>query len=266
MVSPLIGIGASLASNFIPNMRVWNMINLDSNETIQGQFAAEGLTRELSASWGQFVSLNRQHPILQFVHGNLETISFDARFFKTNAIAQNPQKLLDKIESWCRIDSKLRRPPVIQFWIGDGHLTINCTIVGINIKYARPDFFGGLKDVSFTVSLLQFQPFSLEDAEQTDTRYAKGRDGDYYELLAYAEYGNAMLGDVIRKMHPQYSTIIAGDTIKLPSIEGVRTKTVEQKSMCLKTGFGKKDTMQKRLVMSCFDRRSGSYVSHIIKE
>lgn len=265
MVSPLIGVGASLASNFIPNMKVWVLTNLDSNESIQGQFEAEGLSEEISATWGKFTSINRQKPIQQFLHGNSDQVSFTARLFRNHALDETPKKKLDKLKSWVRIDPSVRRPPILQFSVGDGHLTKNCIIVGISSRYGRPDYFGGLRSVEFTMALEEFSTFSLEDEEETDTRYARAKDGQYYELLAYYEYGDPLVGDIIRKDHPQLQRLQTGDIVKLPSIEGIRDKEVTQTSIPLKTGFGKKDTPQKRLRIQFFESRSGSYVSHLLQ-
>jgi hypothetical protein len=263
MVSPLLSAGAAAATTFIPNFKVWNLRNLDSGQTLQGQFEAQNVGREVSVNWGQFTSLNRQNPILQFLNGSAERASFDGRFFRNHALDNSPEEKLEMLIGWTRIDPTLRRPPIMQFWVGDGHMTINCVIVNIASQYARPDFFGGLRDVGFTVSLLEFSTFSLDDAEETDTRYARARERDYFELLAYEEYGNPMIGDVIRKQHPALHNLKAGDIVRLPSIEGVRSIPVAQTSTPLKTAFGRKDTAQRRLRLEFFDKRSGSYVSHI---
>jgi len=265
VVSPLFGVGASLASTLIPNMKVWRLYNLDSNEIIEGQFEPEGLSEEISSSWAQFTSLNRQNTILQFVHGNADQVAFNGRFFRNNALDSNPKDKLEALKSWARIDKSVRRPPILQFSVGDGHVSVNCIITGLSVRYERPDFFGGLRDVLFSVSLLQFTTFSLDDEEQTDTRYARAIERDYYEMLAYKEYNNPILGDIIRKNHPDKQRLQPGDIVKLPSIEGIRDKEVTQTSTTLKTAFGKRDTAQKRLRLSFFDKRSDSYISHLLQ-
>jgi len=70
---------------------------------------------------------------------------------------------------------------------------------------------------------------------------------------------------VIRKDHPKLQRLDSGDIVRMPSIEGVRGKTVTQTSVPLKTAFGKKDTAQKRLRLAFFDLRSESYVSHVLQ-
>ena len=142
MVSPLLSAGAAAATTFIPNFKIWNLLNLDSGQTLQGQFEAENVARDISVNWGQFTSLNRQNPILQFLNGAAEKVSFDGRLFRNHALDRSPEAKLDLLTSWTRIDPALRRPPVLQFWVGDGHVMINCVIVAIQTSYQRPDFFG----------------------------------------------------------------------------------------------------------------------------
>ena len=239
------------------------MLNLDDRTLLEGQFEAEGVQQDVGANWASFTSLNRQHPILQFLNGEARKVSFEGRFFRSHALDRSPEHKLEKLLSWTRIDQSLRRPPIVQFYIGDGHLTINAVITTVQTRYATPDLFGAVRDLQFSVSLMEFHTFSLTDYKATDTRYARAQEGDYFELLAQQEYGNPMIGDVIRKLHPQLHTITPGDIVKLPSIEGVRLKEVTQTSVPLKTAFGRRDTAQKRLRQQFFDKRSKRYVSHV---
>lgn len=257
------GAAASAAKRFIPNRRVWCMLNLDDHTLLQGQFEAEGVQQDIGANWASFTSLNRQHPILQFLNGEAQKVSFEGRFFRAHALDRNPDLKLDLLKSWTRIQESLRRPPIVQFYVGDGHLTINAVITSIQTRYNTPDAFGAARDLQFSVSLMEFHTFSLTDEKVKDTRYARAQEGDYFESLAQQEYGNPMIGDVIRKMHPHLHTLVPGDIVKLPSIEGVRLKEVKQTSVPLKSGFGRRDTPQKRLRQQFFDKRSKRYVSHV---
>lgn len=280
MVSSLLGAGAALATTFIPNFKIWNIGNLDTKKVLQGQFEPVGLTRDnVGANWGQHTSLNRQNAILQFLNGKQETLAFQGRFFRNNALGldvqgavfggnlidNTPEQKFEVLRSWAKVDSALRRPPILQFWVGDGHVRMNCVMNLSGVKYGRPDAFGGLRDVTFTVNLLEFTSFSLDDEEETDTRFARAKERDYYELLAFQEYGDPLRGDVIRKLHPQQQNLKQGDTVRLPAIEGIRTEVVEQKSIPLQTGFGRKDTAQRRLRIEFFNKRSTSFVSHVLQ-
>lgn len=264
MVSPLIGQGIALATKLLPNSKTWFLENLDSGEVLQGQFEPNNSALDVTVYWAAQTALNRGNSILQFLNGGDDTINFEARLFKENGFSLSPEEKLSKLISWARIDPSVRRPPVLHFYVGDGHQSMNCVITGIGgISYGRPDAFGALRDVSFSVSLLRFVPFSLDDTGETDTRYARAKDRDYHELLAQQEYGNPMLGVVIQQAHPDQQNMKDGDVVKLPSIEGVRNKQIMPRSISLGTAFGRKDTAQRRNRIFFFDLRSASYVSHV---
>jgi hypothetical protein len=279
-IRPLTALGQGLAigASLLPNFRVWNMRNLDTNEVLQGQFEAVAATENVAVNWEQHTALNRSNSILQFVNKENDTLSFGARFYRDSITGDpllggapligdgNPLGKLAVLKKWTEPDPGLRRPPILEFWVGDGHIQMTCVIVNLtDIVYGRPDFFGGFRDVTLTIDLLKFSTFSLDDEGETDTRYAHAKDRDYYELLAYQEYGNPMLGDVIRKQHPDQPLLEQGDIIRLPSIEGVRNQEITQRSLQLKGGFGRKSTPQKTLVQGFFSKRSTSYVSHVLQ-
>lgn len=266
MVSALLSAGAALASTFIPNSRLWTIENADTKQKLQGQFEPTDVTKSMDTRWGEFTSLNRDKSILQFLNGSNSKVSFTGRFFKSHALDKSPEDKLALLESWRMINASLRRPPILTFWVGDGHLKLNCVITSLTTTYGRPDAFGGLRDASFSISLLEFTTFSLDDEIQTHTRYATAGERDYFESLAFEEYGDPMIGDVIRKMHPQYQGLQPGDIVELPSIEFVRGVEVTQTSIPFKTGFGQKDTAQKRLRLAFVDKRGTSYVSHLMQK
>ena len=267
MVSPLIGQGIALATKFIPNFRTWYMDNLDSGQTLQGQFSPQQTTENIGANWAQQTALNRGNAILQFVNQNNDTLSFSGRFFRDGVVDADPKVKLDLLKSWARIESSVRRPPVIHFYVGDGHIQMNAVITNIsNITYGRPDALGGLRDVTFQVELLRFEPFSLDDEGSSDTRYARAKDREYYELLAYQEYGNPLLGDYIRKLHPGQTPLATGDIVRLPAIQGVRNQRISQTSIPLTNGFGRRDTPQRSLRLFWFTKRGKSKVSHVLQE
>jgi len=260
------GTGLAILSSLISNDTVWSLRNLDSGDTLKGQFEPEDLSENLSTNYAQHKGFNREHSVIQFVNGNNDTVSFRSQFYKLHSLDESPKKKLDKLKSWIKMDKKLRRPPILQISVGDGYFEQTCVITGISdISYGRADRFGGLRSVSFGLTLLQFTPYSLSDEEETDTRYHRVKDGEYYELLAYREYNNPMLGDVIRKNHPKLQLLASGNTVALPAINGIKSKKIEQTSTTLKTAFGRKDTAQRRLRILFLERNGGSYVSHVLQ-
>lgn len=254
-----IGIGATLLSKFV-NAKTWTLINLDTNEVLQGQFPPDGNTESVGASYAEINGLNRQHPILQFIGGESDKVTLQARFYKRDLSDDSPVDKIKVLKSWARRDAKTRRPPILVFALGGGDLQLDqCVLEGVrDIQYSPPDLIGGVRQIRFSLELKRYKPFDPEATQVTDTRYARAKDGDYYEFLAQQEYGDPLIGDVIRKLHPTQLLLEPGNIVKLPSIEGVRKTRVTQTSIALKTAFGRKDTPQRRLRILKFQERAAS--------
>jgi hypothetical protein len=246
----------------------WFLHNEDTNEIIVGQFAPEGLTQEVSSNWAQHTSLNRNTPILQYINGKSDTISFNSMFYSDNFVNfYKVEEKIKKLKSWAKRNSDISRPPIVTFWLGDGHLEQTSIIDSISgITYGEPTILGTIRFVKFTVNLLQYEEFDIEATETGETRYHRSRERDYYELVAYREYKDPNIGDVIRKRHPTKPNIVAGTIVKLPSSSAIKTEKVTQTSTSLKTAYGRSETPQKALRVDMFNRRNRSYVSHVIVE
>jgi hypothetical protein len=135
-------------------------------------------------------------------------------------------------------------------------LEMQCVLTGVsNIKFDRFTASGGVRGVTCDLSLQEFQPFKLDD-KPTDTRYHRARRREYMELLAVREYGDPMIGDIIRKLHPTSQVLEIGDVVKLPSAEKLATNTVEPKSTALKGIFNRKPSPQKTLFQDTMEAKS----------
>lgn len=247
----------------------WFLESVDTpSETLQGQFVAKNVVENISNKYARHGSLNRSAPIIQFLSGEADTLSFQAKLFSQDAFAFNVEDDLKMLKKFAKRDSSLKRPPILHFWIGDGHLEMTqCIIESLgNITYEDPTSSGAVREVTLTVNLVRYSKFVFEESEPAETRYHRAKEREYYEYLAYYEYGNAMLGDVIRKRHPTKPTFQSGEIIKLPSIDAIRKDVVEPKSIALKTAYGKKTTPQRTLRLAKFDSRDREYVSHIVIE
>lgn len=248
--------------------RKWHLRNEETGETLEGQFPPVGLTLEVANNWAQHTALGRRNPITQFLNSKADTLTFMGMFYGDHSLTHfKVRERIDLLISWARIIPDLGRPPVVTFWLGNEHVEQQSVIDSISgITYGEPTITGEIRQVTFTLNLLQYVEFDLNESEATDTRYHRARDRDYYEMLTWREYKNALLGDVIRKLHPTKPTLTPNTIVKLPSIAGVRTSKVEPKSIALQTAIGRKDTPQKALRTEMFDRRNIRLVSHIVVE
>lgn len=248
------------------SLRRWFLYNNDTLELFTSQFEAEGVSKEKGAVYTEAFALNREHAILQFIHGKTERISFTSRLYSMNAVHDVDEDIA-KLESWVERDSLTGHPPVLTFWIGKAFIGfLDCVLEDVPTSWGRPTRFGGLRDVIFSITLRKYVPFSLDDAGVFETRYHRSKRREYYEWLTQLEYGNPLLGDVIRKRHPTQPNLSPGDVVKLPSIEAIRKERVETISIPLRNGFGRKEAPQKSLRLEMFERRGDPQVSHVLRE
>jgi hypothetical protein len=268
---------ASVVSGVLGGV-TWKLTNLDDDDdTIQGQFEATELTENIGTKYSKVGALNRQNPILQFIGGNLETVTFQARLWNqiSGATAASlatqgaASDVLEKIKSWTRRDDSLGRPPILSFEAAGDHPVAydHCVIESLGgIRYDQPTVLGKMRGVTLTITLLKYEPYTLKGYQGGETRYHRAKSGDYYEMLTLREYGSAQMGDIIRKRHPSKPNIQTADIIKLPSIEVLRKEQVKTSSIALTNAFGRKESPQRTLRLEMLDKRNIAYVSHLVKE
>lgn len=289
----------SLLSSIFTN---WKLTNQDTGEEFEGDFEAQDVTRNVSASWSQEDILNGSKPISQFLNSKADTLTFTGRFYLDPAIFSmtgaaafpgtgvlpripdsilqipdskltlRPAEKLAKLEEWCtKINEKTGRPAIVTFSIGN-ELKQDSYIESIsNIVYDRPFSTGEVRGVTFTMTLKEYTPFSLSDTSVREnpgfSRFHKPKKGDYYELVAAREYNAPLLGDVVRAMNPDKSTLNVGVPVKFPSKEGIRTERVLPRSISLETlATRSSDSAQSTLRREMLEKFSGSKTSFIVPE
>ena len=249
-------------------LKQWTLKNIDTGDSLQGQFAAE-IGQEVRNNWQHHTALSRSKAVTMFINSEVDRISVESLFYAKDASPAQSVLLknkLKKLMDWSKPTAAKQRPAVLKFWSGNGFIEKTCVIAGIsNIKYGEPTVTGEIRSVAFTLNLDEFSFFNIKESANYETRYHRTRERDYYEMLCWREYELPMLGDVIRKRHPDKPQLVPGETVKLPSIEAIRTSTVEPKSIALSTAFGRKDTPQRSLRIDFFNRRNIRYTSHLIR-
>jgi hypothetical protein len=256
--------------------RKWKLVRKDTLEILAGQFEAEELSEGISAAWTEEFSLNRQTGILQFLHGETETVSFRGRFYNETISGGSfpiyggrKDGLWATLKEWVKMDKALKRPPVLIFFVGNGHLQKQVVIDSITgIKYDQPGGLGMFKGVTFTLNLRAYTEYSVKQTANFDTRYHHSLDGDYYELIAQREYREPMLGVWLRQRHPTQLNLQAGQIVKLPAPGGtsVRTAKVAQQSLVFKTAYGRRPSPQRDRRLEMLRLRAAPRVSHVLLE
>jgi len=241
---------------------------LDSGEELEGQFAPIGPAETVGAVYAEHTSLNRQNAIIQYLRGTTPTYSFTARFYALHSTDTKPEEDIATLKSWTKRQADLGRPPRVTITVGNQVPLPEAVIEEpLSVAYvddALPE--GAVRGADITVNLRNYHKFSLDTSPEPSTRYHRSRTGDYYELLAWWEYANPLLGDVVRKEHPDKQTLTEGDVVKLPSLGAIKGTTVKPTSTALQKSIGAKDTAQRRLRQSEFERHDRTYVSAVIPE
>lgn len=253
-------IGIALLSKAL-QAKVWKLKNLTNNKTISGQFPASRVERTAGSNWTQIQALNRHRAFLQFLNGKTPTLAVSSMWFAHSLLGKKPVDRIEELIKWSEIDPKLRRPPLLNFSLGDG-LGLNKDVILTDvsdIQYNMPNGLGGIRQVTFTMNFMLADRAMLKaadqgraDAEVVDTRYAFARESDYFERMAQDEYGDPMMGVIIRQRHPAIPLLNIGDVVALPALEGVRSEIPTQTSIPLKGAFGKKDTATRRRRIDAF--------------
>jgi len=252
--------------SLFPTMKAWFLLNQTTFQTMQGKFAPQNLTKNVKPNYASHMALSRNKEILQFLNQAADTLSFRIVMHDYDSITGSTETDFQLLESWARPDELYgNRPPVLTFWVGQGWEMMDCVIDGLSdIQYEDPTIIGSIRGLSLTINLRAYAPFSLEGGGLFETRYHRAVARDYYELLAYREYKNPMLGIAIRNRHPTKPNIQVGNIIKLPSMEAIRKEKAQPSSIALRTMTGKKLTPQVLLRKDMFDRRNTTHVSHVL--
>jgi hypothetical protein len=246
--------------------KMWVLRNLDTGDEIAGQFAAE-IGQEVRNNWAHHTALSRGNAVTMFLNSEVDRYTLESIFYaKDTSDLLFTKFKINKILEWAKPTQAKSRPAILRFTSGDGHIARTVVIAGVNnIKYGEPTVTGAMRQVTFTVNLDAYDAFDINESADYETRYARAKERDYYEMLCWREYQLPMLGDVIRKRHAFQPQLVPGDIVKLPSVEAIRTEITQLTSVALTTSFGRKDTPQRALRIDMFNRRNKKYTSHVIR-
>lgn len=264
---PLAGIFNALAARKVHR---WTLTNMDTGEVLEGQFAPVD-AKEVpgNSEYAEHSSLGRDRPIMQYVKGSADAFSYGVHFFAMSEQDETPATKIKLLKKWARRDSYLGRPPIVSFNLGENaqlqFWPAVIASVGEIAYFDPPKYHGGVQAVTATVTLRGYTPYTVESTPAPETRYHHSKQGDYYELIAYQEYGDPGLGDVVRARNPEKATLATGDIVPLPSAEALRTSSRKPRSIPFTSTISSQDSIQKTNKREAFDRHAGNYFSPTIK-
>ena len=262
------GIGASG-----PLDKLWVLTDLDRNEDIVGQFIPQSMSKTVSGQIATASSVNSQYPILQWVAGELETITFSVKLWNTDSIDFSVDERLERLEDLVKRNFDLKRPPVCAFAWGDvPSLSVDClvkTLGGITYDEVRDD--GTLRGVSLSIQLNRFDEIEFEITDssvpETFTRIRRAKKGDTYESIALDEYSDPILGVLLRQLNPRIPGMLLSDLnpkdpVHIYPEDYLVTLSIEPEFHAFKSGAGNEAAEERR--REFFDDRNvDAYVTFL---
>lgn len=244
--------------------QLWSLVSVEPLAEpleITGEFIADNVTHDMSNNLGKKGSLGRQTPIISFLSGETEVVKFQAIIWQDHVWSPIEPKI-EKMKKLLNPQSISGLPPVMAFT--HGTLTMDCLVKSIGgIKYREPNFFGEMKSAIFEMELWRFKDTAFEltqaSGEEPETKFVIAKRGDYYEKIAAAEYGNALLGINLRKLH-EVPFLEVGDPVKIlrPTHSKIRQAIAPENFLLARSNENK------QLIADHFETRGNSKLSHII--
>jgi hypothetical protein len=239
----------------------WTMTSLDDGTYIEGQFRPTGLTENISAQYAEQATLGHSQPVLQFIRGELETISFQAKCWAYSQGLLGTQ--VGKLD-FCGIDPGLGRPHVWVLTVGESfQQQVVCRSVGgIRYDMMRPAQGGSLRGVLFQMDLLRYVPVGAS-VEPAESLIYRAKTGDYYEAIAASIYGKAILGEALRRRNPEYRTLPEGTPIHVPPRRSLERETRALKPQTIALA---NNAAVRALTQDTLDVHAGPYISITLLE
>lgn len=246
--------------------------SLKANE-FKGQFVAENYTENIGSRLSNQKGLNQQNADIKYISGDDETVNFTTRLWATNSI-KNIKSSVDQLKAFTKRDPVLKRSPIFIFTSGT-ELQFTCFVKSIGgVSYDIPRSDGSIRGATFNVTLEKIddlQPKSaglslaslvksglgLISAAQGITSglglinipfgslHRKGRkiitkQGQTFEHIAQLEYGDALVGDILRRIHFQNPlnqikpALETGDIVDLVHEDEIHSIPITPTSVALK--------------------------------
>ncbi|HEY8794117.1 MAG TPA: hypothetical protein VIM15_04155 [Gemmatimonadaceae bacterium] len=213
------------------------LINTTSGDRISVQFNPEEYTLHRENTFAQSAVFGLSAPLLQFAHGNMQTIEIELLIdtyeaHQGSSAQSDVRAVVRKVTGLMNIDPTTHAPPVVLFtW---GSLSFTCVLASAQQKYImfRPD--GVPVRAKVTVTLNEYTNADQESKE------VKRETADYTKLYiaAHGETLSGIAGRVydnpatwrpiaIRNRLDETRTIAAGTSLLIPHLPFVDPETGE---------------------------------------
>src|SRR5512135_2082540 len=195
----------------------WTLESIEAGITVVGQFSVDELQlNTVGGVYSDITSVNQSHPVTQWIRGQLETVTLNSEFFAQHKDDEVTTRFGDLLKL-TRRDDVFARPPVCIFSFGT-KLKMQCFLEHVaNIAFGplRPD--GTPQRIKFTLTLRNYTPNLQQPTDPAtpphQSLWRVAKTGDTYESIARREYGDALLGEFLRRQDTYRPALVEGDKV-----------------------------------------------------
>lgn len=246
----------------------WELVPQDAafGTTIKGQFLAESLSQSIGSNLGETTTVNKDKPNFQWLNGTAEVVTFRTRIYANDSF-KNVQQQIQLLKSAARRNAELKRAPIFLFTAGT-EIAFKCFVRGIEIDYDELRSDGSQRGIQARLTLQVIEEIDQGSAEtslasqikfaagvvaaaagianqlgrvvnipggslHTLDRTRKAKSGDTFESIAADEYGNALFGDILRRVQPEKVNLKPNDNVLLVEPTEIVTIQVTQQAIAL---------------------------------
>jgi hypothetical protein len=241
--------------------QLWKIVSEDGSIEIEGQFVSSNIQHDMSANLGKLTGLGRRYPLVSFLNGEVEVIRFQALVWQTH-VWSTVESEIEKFKDLLKPNTSTGLTPRCRFF--HGTLEIPCLVKSIGgIKYREPNVLGDLKSAEFSMELWRHEDtaFAVTSASggETETKYVLAKQGEIFETIARREYGDAMLGINLRKLHKE-PFLNPGDPVKV--LRRTHSKILAPRTP--ESFLLARDKSNKQIISDFFETRRRSKLSYIV--
>lgn len=175
---------------------------------VKGQFPlSDGIKVKMDNIIGVTGSYGRQDPLIQWITGELETVTFEVFLFSRDS-KENIDRWFTQFKQLLKKNKQLRRPPLCRFTFGSIYST-KCLVKGFGeVEFSQPKDDGSSRQIKFGLTLSKYKPYKIKELDRNKPLHysrkslVSGKD-ILWENIAAEEWGveNAIYGDRLRKLN-----------------------------------------------------------------
>jgi hypothetical protein len=263
--------------------KTWKLKGIDASfdKEFEGQFIAQGLEESIGSTLGETTTINKEKPDFQWLRGDSEVVSFTTRLFAANSF-KNIKQEVNLLKSFTRRNKELKRAPRFLFSAGT-EISFTCFVRSIKLRYDELRTDGSLRGAIIDIQLQVIEDLEPENAATSlasQIKFAAGlvsggaailstlrklvdipggslhtigktvtvREGQTFESIAREHYGDALLGDILRRVQPQFANLMPGDKIDLVERSEIIQIAVTPQSVALKNNQSNLTLREERFV------------------